>query len=261
MSKDRCFGRNVHIYSANDTGRVLGGLVVMNGMTNSNFYSMVEITFTLDNDYTLCGESGTIVQRDDNPLKPGKYFISTTGSLVINNEPWLVREGKVFLGIPTKALRDAVRNRDGGCVITGQRSLNPGKRRWGGYSATHILPPEHAKHLVGPGYDSSETPTRKSIYSVQNGLLLRRDMRRLFERYLVSINPDDNYKIVCFMGDDVDISGKHLDKTFLKLEGPQRPGDRFLRWHFRQAVLANMRGQGEPIFECYPSDSDTDEEL
>lgn len=25
--------------------------------------------------------------------------------------------------------------------------------------------------------------------------------------------------------------------------------DQLLRWHFRQAVLANMRGAGEPVFE------------
>lgn len=25
--------------------------------------------------------------------------------------------------------------------------------------------------------------------------------------------------------------------------------DQALRWHFRQAVLANMRGAGEPVFE------------
>jgi hypothetical protein len=30
---------------------------------------------------------------------------------------------------------------------------------------------------------------------------------------------------------------------------PERPADQLLRWHFRQAVLANMRGAGEPVFE------------
>ena len=33
--------------------------------------------------------------------------------------------------------------------------------------------------------------------------------------------------------------------------------DQLLRWHFRQAVLANMRGAGEPVFECdFPAGSD-----
>lgn len=38
---------------------------------------------------------------------------------------------------------------------------------------------------------------------------------------------------------------------------PDRVADGLLRWHFRQAVLANMRGAGEPIFEHdYPPGTD-----
>ena len=29
----------------------------------------------------------------------------------------------------------------------------------------------------------------------------------------------------------------------------EKPADQLLRWHFRQSVLANMRGAGEPVFE------------
>lgn len=45
----------------------------------------------------------------------------------------------------------------------------------------------------------------------------------------------DNYKVVCFRRD---ISGKHID--FGDDEG--KPAVQLLGWHFRQAVLANMRG-------------------
>ena len=57
----------------------------------------------------------------------------------------------------------------------------------------------------------------------------------------------DGYKIVCFRRDRKGIAGKHLDQRFV--EDPHRPIDQVLRWHFRQAVLANMRGAGEPVFE------------
>jgi len=41
------------------------------------------------------------------------------------------------------------------------------------------------------------------------------------------------------------------------LQEPTRPVDPLLRWHFCQAVFANMRGAGEPIFECdFPPGSD-----
>jgi len=51
------------------------------------------------------------------------------------------------------------------------------------------------------------------------------------------------------------VAGKHLDRKLL--DDPQRPADELLRWHFRQAVLANVRGVGEPIFEHdFPPGSD-----
>ena len=51
------------------------------------------------------------------------------------------------------------------------------------------------------------------------------------------------------------IAGTRLDQQFLNHR--QRPVDELLRWHFRQAVLTNMRGAGEPIFEHdFPPGSD-----
>jgi hypothetical protein len=51
------------------------------------------------------------------------------------------------------------------------------------------------------------------------------------------------------------IAGTRLDQQFL--DKPDRPVDQLLRWHFRQAVLANMRGAGEPMFESdFPPGSD-----
>ena len=60
---------------------------------------------------------------------------------------------------------------------------------------------------------------------------------------------------MCFTPIDNDIAGKHLDQELL--DDPQRPRDELLRWHFRQAVLTNMRGAGEPVFEHdFPPGSD-----
>jgi hypothetical protein len=51
------------------------------------------------------------------------------------------------------------------------------------------------------------------------------------------------------------IAGRHLDPQLLN--HVQRPIDELLRWHFRQAVLTNMRGAGEPVFEHdFPPGSD-----
>jgi hypothetical protein len=60
---------------------------------------------------------------------------------------------------------------------------------------------------------------------------------------------------VFFADDGEGLAGKYLDQEFL--DDPQRPVDQLLRWHFRQAVLANMRGAGEPRFEHdFPPGSD-----
>ncbi|KAI9772464.1 MAG: hypothetical protein M1840_000667 [Geoglossum simile] len=65
----------------------------------------------------------------------------------------------------------------------------------------------------------------------------------------------DNYKVICFAEDGPGIAGRHLGQEFLN--NPSRPIDQLLRWHFRQAVLVNMRGAGEPIFETdFPPGTD-----
>jgi hypothetical protein len=52
-----------------------------------------------------------------------------------------------------------------------------------------------------------------------------------------------------------DLAGRHLDPELL--DDPQRPVNELLRWHFRQAVLVNMKGVGEPLFEHdFPPGSD-----
>ena len=162
--------------------------MVTNGITNANFYSMVEIVFIFHNDYTLRYEGGTIVQRDDNPLQPGKYFISTTGSLMTNNEPWLVRPISVGLFALTESFCDALRERDYRCVITGQ----PLPVKLTGYMAAPIFPLTHENHWITHGYDKWITIPGSSgpISSVQNGMLLRADISILFESYDLAINPD-----------------------------------------------------------------------
>ena len=188
----RVLGRNVYIYSARDTNTVLGGLAVTDGMTNANFYSIVEIVFIFDNDYTLSSESGTTVQRDGHPLQAGKYFINTAGSLRVNNESWLVRTRSVGPLAPAKSFRHSVRERDYGCIITGQPALNAMYGYWEGFRATPIFPLTHEQHWVTHGYDKWITVpgSRGSISSVQNGMLLRDDISTLFETYILSINPD-----------------------------------------------------------------------
>ena len=161
-------------------------------MTNANFYSMVEMVFIFDNDYTLSSESGATVQKDDLPLQAGKYFINTAGSLRVNNEPWLVRTRSVGLFALDDSFRDALRERGYLCAILGKPAPNPKHGSWTAYIATPIFPLTHEQHWVTHGYDKWITIPGSSgpITSVQNGMVLRVDIAVLFESYYLAINPD-----------------------------------------------------------------------
>ena len=45
------------------------------------------------------------------------------------------------------------------------------------------------------------------------------------------------------------LDGRTLDPVCRDPVDPHCVSDQLLRWHFRQSVLANVRGAGEPVFE------------
>lgn len=252
---NRSAGRDVHIYNANDPTEPLGGLILTNGVTNANFYAMIEVFLFFNGDYVLRHEGVTDVPRDEQALQPGSYFIVTDGSITVSNEPWLVRTISVSSGTRVAVFREAVRERDRRCVITG-RTVVSARGAWTSFEAAHIFPLAYEDHWIRHNYARWITihpDSGGSINSIQNGMLLDRSIHTLFDTYDISINPDDNYKVVCFDIDGFGIAGKHIEFV----DDDRRPADQLLRWHFRQAVLANMRRAGEPVFECdFPPGSD-----
>ena len=52
-----------------------------------------------------------------------------------------------------------------------------------------------------------------------------------------------------FTIDDLGIDGGTLDSVCRNAADPHRVSDELLWLHFRQSVLANMKGAGEPVFE------------
>ncbi|KAF1813960.1 hypothetical protein P152DRAFT_465712 [Eremomyces bilateralis CBS 781.70] len=216
--RNRSLGRDVHIYDVNDRTTVLGGLILTNGVTNANFYSMVEIiVFHL--------------------IIPRLIFAPNIGSFSVNNESWLVRIIFHASGTRTQSFRDTVRSRDRRCVVFGEVAVDAQFDYWDGFEAAHIFPIAYEDHWEAYSYNPWIT-----ILPDKGGTI-----NSLFDSYSFSINPDDNYKVVFFRHDGKGLAGKHLDRKLL--DNPQRPVDQLLRWHFGQAVLANMRGAGEPVFE------------
>jgi hypothetical protein len=77
--RDRSRGRDVYIYDLKDPTTVLGGLILTNGVTRTNFYSMVRIFVLFMSDFELQDNNGTKIGRNDEPLQPGSYYIDAAG--------------------------------------------------------------------------------------------------------------------------------------------------------------------------------------
>ncbi|PUU80410.1 HNH endonuclease-domain-containing protein [Tuber borchii] len=262
QSNNRADGRDTFIYDSNHRDTLLGGLWVAEGITNANLYCMVDIICLFDDTFHIYDNNEKLVERDEKPLQPGNYFIVYNGSITLTEEAPLLRALSLHSGSRIKSFRDAVRERDRRCVITGLRSQRPDRWGWDFFEVAHIFPLAYEDHWNQSNYSRWITvpPANESdgsIHSVQNGMLLTPNMHALFDAYIVSINPDDNYKIVGFGPEatDENIAGRHLDQTFLN--NPLRPTDQLLRWHYRQAVLVNVKGLGEPYMENdFPPGSD-----
>ena len=144
--------RNVHIYDAKDRLNLLGGLRLNNGVTNSNLHSMLEICYHLDSGYSILDADGVVLQRNEEPLAVGNYYVFgedssdfsdarppipilikqvSTGSYTRNEEKWLTRTPtRPSSGRRMNAFRDQVRQRDRGCVITGIPALGADIGYW-----------------------------------------------------------------------------------------------------------------------------------
>jgi hypothetical protein len=173
------------------------------------------------------------------------------------------------------SFRNGVRARDKKCVISGKDNEGALWDFWAGFEAAHVFPLQHeslwTQHDYGRRITNMESGISR-INFVQNGLLMSENLHTLFDQYLFSINPDvrnlklvlailtrqkDSYKIISFMPNREGIDGRILDPICRNPNNPDRVSDDLLRWHFRQSVLANIRGAGEPVFETdFPGGTD-----
>ncbi|KAG0633053.1 HNH endonuclease-domain-containing protein [Tuber brumale] len=207
---DRSAWHNTRIYASNDRDTVLGGLWVAPGITNTNLYSMVNIFCTFTASFDLQDGSQQLVEKDEQPLRPGAlyalvidYHSLVMGSIAVTNEVPLLRTLSLCSGTRVDSFFESVRNRDERCVITGRPAVISGVAHWTTFEAAHVFPLAYEEHWNKSNFSHWITvpPDSKwhgAINSVQNGILLTRDMHALFDSYELSINPDDDHKIVCF---------------------------------------------------------------
>jgi hypothetical protein len=80
MSSERSIGHNVHVFNSNHPETAIGGLVVTNGVTNLNFYYMLNIICLFEKDYYIRTADDTIIPKNHDPFQPGKYYIVSEGT-------------------------------------------------------------------------------------------------------------------------------------------------------------------------------------
>ncbi|KAK9247039.1 hypothetical protein V1506DRAFT_552663 [Lipomyces tetrasporus] len=201
MAERRSAGRNVHIYQSSAPEEALGGLLLNQSVTAKCFLLMLDILLAPSDTYEVSWRgSNVVLSASDQPLQPGDYDvipISPEGKIVVTDEPCILR---VYSGTSTQRLeefRSQVRARDGklpssSCFPTFARN----SFRQSGLS-------EFITNRTGEE-DSG-------INSCQNGLLMQPTIHQLFASFDISINADDNYKVVCFRLDAFGMDGRILD--------------------------------------------------
>ncbi|KAK9319139.1 hypothetical protein V1517DRAFT_358659 [Lipomyces orientalis] len=224
MASKRAIGRNVHFYNFAEPDKELGGLRLNPFVTKKTFLIMLGILIVASGPYRVISRStGCDLTATDEVLQPGHYDI----------RPYSRKETNYFDLVITGLINDAADSDE-----------------WSGFHAGHIFPLSSEDYFIQRERDTG-------INSCQNGLLMQSNVHEKFDGLFFSINPDDGYEIVCFDKDILRIGGKILDPVCRNPNDDRRAGDELLRWHFRQAVLANMRGAGEPTFETdFPPGTD-----
>ncbi|KGQ01324.1 hypothetical protein PAAG_12004 [Paracoccidioides lutzii Pb01] len=255
MPRDRAAYRNVRFYNAS-TGAVVGGFFQNGSITEENLIWILSDVLLIVEErhpWTIRHRvSERVITPSSNPVL-GDYDTYSTGSIQVTNEAWFVRLTSHSVSGGKDKFRDGVRARDGNCVISGQVNPGPQWDDWAGFEAVHVFPLEKESLWIEFNYgrwiaNMDDAVGVSKIHSIQNGLLMTGHLHTLFDQYLFSVNPDDGYKIVEVGPVSWGIDRGVLDPVCRDPTTNSHVSDELLRWHFRQSVLANMRGAGEPIF-------------
>ncbi|CUS15899.1 unnamed protein product, partial [Tuber aestivum] len=257
MPLGRC-QRNVSFYDAARPDVVLGGFFQNGSITEANFLDILEILLVVTGGPLRVQEriSSHLISRTDMQLETGVYDIYCDAIIQVSDDPWTHRLISHVEPVGEHGFCHKVRHRDRKCVISGLS--NPEiliqADSWIAFEAVHIFPSEHESLWIQSDYqrwitDMDDANRSSKINSPQNGFLLQSTARQMFNQYLISVNPDDGYKVVVFTIDFLQWDGRILDPACQNPADPHHVSDQLLRWHFRQSILANVRGAGEPTFE------------
>ena len=78
MRRNRSCGRTVRILAWVNSNQLFGGLILTPGVTGATFHTMIAILFVFEAAFTVLDINGIILQRNQQPLVPGDYFLFST---------------------------------------------------------------------------------------------------------------------------------------------------------------------------------------
>ncbi|EGX47880.1 hypothetical protein AOL_s00081g207 [Orbilia oligospora ATCC 24927] len=194
-------------------------------------------------------------------MSPGDYIIAPKFSsitLCVSDELYLDRVLSHSVTPRDSAFRDKIRHRDRGCVLSGVINKAADRGNWKAFEAAHIWPLSKGTEWVRQNAgrwitDSDGLSNEDKMNSPQNGILLSSNSHVLFDSHTLAVNPEANYRVYAFDDDNFGYSGKYMSIP-ARQNGEVGARDTLLQWHFRQSVLANMRGAGEPIWDYGPNE-------
>ncbi|KAL4910396.1 hypothetical protein BDW74DRAFT_173853 [Aspergillus multicolor] len=286
--------RNVYIFAAN--GDHLGALYINDPpqVTNASFYRICthfiksplpQEAWAIHPITPMDNFASNPLPRSSLPLQKGRYVLLGPEMQRINatitDEPALHRlyTPESFSPVSRNGsprdprhLRfgERVYERDKACAITGFKPPPPPDHLLG-VRATHIFPLCLRQLWVRNGWgdewiksdedEDEELIGPDRLYSAQNGLLLGACARSFFCTFVLTVDPDDDYRVVFLCQDTLGYNGRRLSETAIG-----NVSDECLRWHFHQSILTAVRGMGEGnwdddvIYENVMDFGDYDEE-
>jgi len=144
----------------------------------------------------------------------------------------------VHVPVTLVALYPVSRLPEGTLVVSGQRTFSHLRTTLIKGYPSRIMDPASLAELGGP----------TKIDSVQNVILLRSDLHDAWANYKFGVFPDYGHVVIPFVPGYDDIAGKVLKLDHIK-DRNLCPLDDLFRDHFRQGMLKNMKGVGEPDWD------------
>lgn len=133
--------------------------------------------------------------------------------------------------------------RDGDCLASGAYGITR-------LTACHIVPFSLGQSFLDEIMDFGNTGRRTTLYSASNGLLLRSDLHKEYDSYLLSMwHEEGRYYIHTF---DETLSQFHGHEVIWRSSVKQadKPNPYLLRWHYKQCVMARFRGFKVAVIPC-----------